>query len=52
MQKTDLFETFVIHRKDWVRAEFKDVNLEECSYRKGVVIHKKALRCSKLVSTP
>jgi hypothetical protein len=25
-----------MHQKDWVRVEFKDVNLEECCNKKGI----------------
>ena len=34
LQKPEIFEQFVMHPKDWVRVEFKDVNLEEYYLRK------------------
>ena len=37
VQKIDIFEQLVIHRKDWTRVEFEDVNLEECYYKNGII---------------
>ena len=35
MQNIDIIEQFVMNRKDWVRVEFKDVNVEECYFTGG-----------------
>ncbi|CAB3983819.1 Hypothetical predicted protein, partial [Paramuricea clavata] len=35
LQNIDIIEQFVMNRKDWVRVEFKDVNVEECYFTGG-----------------